>query len=50
MTPAHRADRKPAATSAALSSDEAANPNGLATRIGVQGNRYDDAGMARVGL
>ena len=39
-----------AATAAALSADEVADLNGLATRIGVQGNRYDDAGMARVGL
>jgi aryl-alcohol dehydrogenase-like predicted oxidoreductase len=39
-----------AATAVALSADEVADLNGLATRVGVRGNRYDDAGMARVGL
>jgi aryl-alcohol dehydrogenase-like predicted oxidoreductase len=45
-----RVEENLAATAVALSSDEVADLNGLATRIGVQGNRYDDAGMARVGL
>jgi aryl-alcohol dehydrogenase-like predicted oxidoreductase len=33
-----------------LSADEVADLNALAARLGVHGNRYDDAGMARVGL
>ena len=45
-----RVEENLAATSIALSADEVADLNALATRVGVQGNRYDDAGMARVGL
>jgi aryl-alcohol dehydrogenase-like predicted oxidoreductase len=45
-----RVEENLAATAVALSADEIADLNGLATRVGVQGNRYDDAGMARVGL
>jgi aryl-alcohol dehydrogenase-like predicted oxidoreductase len=33
-----------------LSADEVADLNALAARLGVHGNRNDDAGMARVGL
>ena len=45
-----RVEENLAATEVALSADEVADLNGLATRVGVQGNRYNDAGMARVGL
>jgi aryl-alcohol dehydrogenase-like predicted oxidoreductase len=45
-----RVEENLAATTVALSADEVADLNGLATRVGVQGNRYDDAGMSRVGL
>jgi aryl-alcohol dehydrogenase-like predicted oxidoreductase len=45
-----RVEENLAATAVALSADEVADLNNLATRVGVQGNRYDDAGMARVGL
>ncbi len=45
-----RVEENLAATTVALSADEVADLNALATRVGVQGNRYDDAGMARVGL
>jgi aryl-alcohol dehydrogenase-like predicted oxidoreductase len=45
-----RVEENLAATAVALSADEVADLNALATRVGVQGNRYDDAGMARVGL
>ena len=40
-----------AATTVALSADEVADLDGLATRVGVRGNRYDDAGAtpARAG-
>ncbi len=38
------------ATQVGLSADEVADLNGLAIRVGVRGNRYDEAGMARVGL
>jgi aryl-alcohol dehydrogenase-like predicted oxidoreductase len=36
------------ATSLALSADEIADLDGLAARVGVAGNRYNDAGMAMV--
>jgi len=45
-----RVDENAGSTQVALSSDEVADLNGLAARIGVQGNRYNDAGMAMVGL
>jgi aryl-alcohol dehydrogenase-like predicted oxidoreductase len=45
-----RVEENLAATTVALSADEVADLNALATRVGVQGNRYDAAGMARVGL
>lgn len=38
------------ATRVALSADEVADLNAAAARIGVQGNRYNDAGMRMVGL
>jgi aryl-alcohol dehydrogenase-like predicted oxidoreductase len=37
------------ATTVALSADERAELDALATTVGVSGNRYDDAGMAMVG-
>ncbi|MFD7159958.1 aldo/keto reductase [Kribbella sp. NPDC059898] len=45
-----RIDENSAATQVALSADELADLNTLATRVGVQGNRYNPAGMAMVGL
>jgi aryl-alcohol dehydrogenase-like predicted oxidoreductase len=45
-----RVEENLAATAVALSADEVADLNGLATRVGVHGNRYDAAGMARVGI
>ena len=45
-----RIDENLAATAVALSADELADLDALATRLGVPGDRYDDAGMARVGL
>jgi aryl-alcohol dehydrogenase-like predicted oxidoreductase len=45
-----RVEENLAATQVALSADEVADLDGLAARVGVRGNRYDDAGMARVGL
>lgn len=45
-----RIDENAGATSIALSADDIADLNGLADRIGVAGNRYDEAGMAAVGL
>jgi hypothetical protein len=33
----------------ALSADDVADLDGLVARLGVAGNRYDDAGMAAVG-
>lgn len=45
-----RLDENAAATSVALSADDLADLNVLVDRIGVAGNRYDDAGMAAVGL
>lgn len=38
------------ATTVGLSADERAELDGLATSVGVIGNRYDDNGMAMVGL
>lgn len=45
-----RIDENAGATAVALSADEVADLNALAATIGVAGNRYDDAGMAAVGL
>jgi aryl-alcohol dehydrogenase-like predicted oxidoreductase len=45
-----RIDENAGATSIALSADDIADLNALAATIGVAGNRYDDAGMAAVGL
>ncbi|MCT9821391.1 aldo/keto reductase [Microbacterium sp. W1N] len=45
-----RLDENAGATALALSADDIADLDGLAARIGVAGNRYDDAGMAAVGL
>lgn len=45
-----RVDENAGATSVALSADDLADLNALVERIGVAGNRYDDAGMAAVGL
>lgn len=45
-----RVDENAGSTQVALSADEVADLDGLASRVGVQGNRYNDAGMAMVGL
>ncbi|MET4638376.1 aldo/keto reductase [Mycetocola sp. 2940] len=45
-----RLDENAGATAVALSADDVADLNRLVDRIGVAGNRYDDAGMAAVGL
>lgn len=45
-----RLDENAGATAVALSADDIADLNLLVDRIGVAGNRYDDAGMAAVGL
>ena len=45
-----RLDENAGATAVALSADDIADLNALADRIGVAGNRYDEAGMAAVGL
>jgi aryl-alcohol dehydrogenase-like predicted oxidoreductase len=45
-----RIDENVAATGTALSADDVADLNGLADRLGVQGDRYDAAGMSAVGL
>ncbi len=45
-----RVDENAAATAVALSADDRADLDALADRIGVAGNRYDDDGMAMVGL
>lgn len=45
-----RLDENAGATSVALSADDIADLDRLVDRIGVAGNRYDDAGMAAVGL
>ena len=45
-----RLDENAGATALALSADDIADLNALADRVGVAGNRYDDAGMAAVGL
>lgn len=45
-----RVDENAGATAVALSADEIADLDTLASRIGVQGDRYNPAGMAMVGL
>ncbi|HKT03705.1 MAG TPA: aldo/keto reductase [Rugosimonospora sp.] len=45
-----RIEENIAATQVALSADEVADLNLLATTVGVAGNRYNDTGMAMVGL
>jgi aryl-alcohol dehydrogenase-like predicted oxidoreductase len=45
-----RVDENAGATAVALSADTIADLNRLVETIGVAGNRYDDAGMAAVGL
>ncbi|MFE6971523.1 aldo/keto reductase [Isoptericola sp. NPDC057653] len=44
-----RVEENAAATEVPLSADERAGLDALATRLGVRGNRYDDAGMSMVG-
>jgi aryl-alcohol dehydrogenase-like predicted oxidoreductase len=45
-----RIDENAGSTQVALSADEVAELDGLAARVGVQGDRYNPAGMAMVGL
>jgi aryl-alcohol dehydrogenase-like predicted oxidoreductase len=45
-----RLDENVGSTSVALSADDIADLNRLVERVGVVGNRYDEAGMAAVGL
>ena len=45
-----RVDENTAATEVALSADEVADLHALASRVGVQGDRYNAVGMAMVGL
>ena len=45
-----RVDENAGATEVALSADEVADLDALAARVGVAGDRYNDAGMAMVGL
>ncbi|SFS66122.1 aldo/keto reductase [Saccharopolyspora flava] len=45
-----RLDENAGATRVALSADEIADLNALASRTGVQGNRYNETGMSMVGL
>jgi aryl-alcohol dehydrogenase-like predicted oxidoreductase len=45
-----RVDENAASSTVRLSADDIADLNALVERIGVAGNRYDDAGMAAVGL
>jgi aryl-alcohol dehydrogenase-like predicted oxidoreductase len=45
-----RVEENIAATAVALSADEVAELNALATTLSVAGNRYNDAGMSMVGL
>lgn len=45
-----RVDENAGATRFALSADEVADLDALAARVGVQGDRYNAAGMAMVGL
>lgn len=45
-----RVDENAAATGVRLSADQVAELDGLAARVGVAGNRYNEEGMAAVGL
>lgn len=45
-----RIDENAGATTVALSADDLADLNAIVERIGVAGNRYDEAGMGMVGL
>jgi aryl-alcohol dehydrogenase-like predicted oxidoreductase len=45
-----RLDENAESTSVALSADDIANLDALVDRVGVAGDRYDEAGMAAVGL
>jgi aryl-alcohol dehydrogenase-like predicted oxidoreductase len=45
-----RVEENAGATAVALSADDVADLDALADRVGVAGNRYNDAGMAMVGL
>jgi len=45
-----RIDENAAATAVALSADDVADLNGLARRLGVAGDRYDENGMKMVNL
>ena len=45
-----RVEENAGAATVALSADEVADLNTVAARMGVVGNRYNDAGMAMVGL
>jgi aryl-alcohol dehydrogenase-like predicted oxidoreductase len=45
-----RVEENAGASEIPLSADEVADLNALAGRVGVQGNRYNDAGMSMVGL
>jgi aryl-alcohol dehydrogenase-like predicted oxidoreductase len=45
-----RIDENTRATQVALSADEVADLDALAARVGVQGDRYNPAGMSMVGL
>lgn len=45
-----RVEENAAATQVPLSADDVADLDDLATRIGVQGNRYNETGMSMVGL
>jgi aryl-alcohol dehydrogenase-like predicted oxidoreductase len=45
-----RIDENAGSTTVGLSADEVADLNGIVERLGVAGNRYDESGMAMVGL
>ena len=45
-----RIDENAGATTVALSADDIAELDALVDQVGVAGNRYDDGGMAMVGL
>lgn len=45
-----RVEENAAATAVALSADDVADLNALVASVGVHGNRYDDPGLAMVGL
>ena len=45
-----RVEENAGATQVPLSADDVAHLDGLVTRLGVHGNRYNDAGLRMVGL